>query len=102
LQGTGWCRDSAWAGISWASSRGIALWGAHGTFNAGDGDVNFTGLATSWLEWIFEVACACFAVVVVKRTCRKKEKEKENVSFFILFIRVNSQKQNKKLEMNIE
>ena len=56
LEGARWLGDGAWADVSRALSRGVAFWGAHGTLNTGDGDVDFTGLASSWLERILEVA----------------------------------------------
>jgi hypothetical protein len=56
LEGARWGGDGAWADVSRALAGGVAFWGAHGTLNAGDGDVDFTGLASSWLERILEVA----------------------------------------------
>ena len=61
LKGTGWGGNGAWADVGRASTLGVAFWGTHGTFNASDGDVDFTGLASGRLEWVFEVACGSFA-----------------------------------------
>ena len=81
LEGARWLGDGAWADVSRALSGGVAFWGAHGTLNTGDGDVDFTGLASSWLERILEVAC-CLAVALknktrsVQREREKKDREK--------------------------
>ena len=56
LKSTCWGSNSSGADICGASSLGVALRGTHGSFNTSDGDVDFTGLAASWLEWIFEMA----------------------------------------------
>ena len=56
LKSTCWGSNSSGADICGASSLGVALRGTHGSFNTSDGDVDFTGLAASWLEWIFKVA----------------------------------------------
>ena len=60
MKGTGWGGNGAWADVGRACTLGVAFWGTHGTFNASDGDVDFTGLASGRLEWVFEVACGCF------------------------------------------
>ena len=60
LKGTGRGGNGAWADVGRASTLGVAFWGTHGTFNASDGDVDFTGLASGRLEWVFEVACGSF------------------------------------------
>lgn len=78
LEGARWLGDGAWADVSRALSRGVAFWGAHGTLNTGDGDVDFTGLASSWLERILEVAfCLAVALKNKTRSVRWMERERE-------------------------
>ena len=76
LEGARWLGDGAWADVSRALSRGVAFWGAHGTLNTGDGDVDFTGLASSWLERILEVAF-CLAVALKNKTRSVRWMERE-------------------------
>ena len=84
LKGTGWGGNGAWADVGRACTLGVAFWGTHGTFNASDGDVDFTGLTSGRLEWVFEVACGCFS----EKQRKKKYSVQKKLSAFN-FARIN-------------
>ena len=85
LKGTGWGGNGAWADVGRACTLGVAFWGTHGTFNASDGDVDFTGLASGRLEWVFEVACGCFSEKQRKKNIQCKKNCQHSILLGLIF-----------------